>query len=76
MRRAWRTEPVRGAGGRPEALRRHAIATNAKLVLILSLIGMPASLYALTQSMLLPFVLATTGVAAGAHHGLVPARSV
>lgn len=64
-RRAWRTDPVRGAGGRPEALRRQAIATNARLILICSLIGMPAALYGLTQAMLLPFVLATTGIAAG-----------
>lgn len=65
MSNVWRTEPVRGAGGRPEALRRQAIATNARLILILSLIFMPLALYALTQLMLLPFALATNGVAAG-----------
>jgi len=62
---ALRTEPVRGAGGRPEALRRQAIASNARLILALGLVGMPAALYALTQVQLLPFVLATMGVAAG-----------
>lgn len=65
LSRARRTEPVRGAGGRPEALRRQAIATNARIILIVSLVGMPAALYALTQVMLLPFVIATVGAAAG-----------
>ena len=62
---AWRSEPWQGAGGRPEAMRRRAIAGNAKLILALSLIGMPAALYGLTQVLLLPFILATVGVATG-----------
>lgn len=62
---AWRTRPVRGAGGRPEALRRQAIATNARLILVVSLVSMPAALFALTQILLLPFILATIGLAAG-----------
>jgi cell cycle sensor histidine kinase DivJ len=65
LEKAWRTEPVRGAGGRPESMRRQAIAGNARLVLALGLVGMPAALYALTQLLLLPFILATMAVATG-----------
>lgn len=65
LRTAWRAEPWRGAGGRPEAMRRRAIAGNAKLILALSVVGMPAALYALTQILLLPFILATIGIATG-----------
>ena len=55
----------REAGGRPEALRRKAIATNARIVLIASLVAMPAAIYALTQGVMLPFVLSTIGAATG-----------
>jgi cell cycle sensor histidine kinase DivJ len=65
LQTAWQTAPWQGAGGRPDAMRRRAIAGNAKLILTLSLIGMPAALYALTQILLLPFILATIGVATG-----------
>ncbi|MDC9823742.1 PAS domain-containing sensor histidine kinase [Devosia sp. ZB163] len=56
---------MRGAEGRPEALRRRAISTNARLILLASIIGLPAALYALTQLLLLPFILAVTGVTVG-----------
>jgi len=61
----WRQRLSSNAGGRPEALRRKAIATNASIVLAVSLIGMPGGLYLLVQGTLLPFVLAMIGVAAG-----------
>lgn len=61
----WRQRLSSNAGGRPEALRRTAIATNASIVLALSLIGLPGGLYMLVQGTLLPFVLAMIGTAAG-----------
>jgi two-component system, cell cycle sensor histidine kinase DivJ len=61
----WRNRPVGSSGGRPEALRRQSISTNAAIVLALSLIGMPGALYLLVHGLLLPFVLAVVGVAAG-----------
>jgi cell cycle sensor histidine kinase DivJ len=62
---AWRAEPWQGGGGRPDAMRRRAITGNAKLILVFGIVGMPAALYALTQVLLLPFILATIGVATG-----------
>jgi len=61
----WRNRPSNRAGGRPEALRRQAIATNASIVLAISLIGLPVALYMLVQGLLLPFVMTIIGVAAG-----------
>jgi cell cycle sensor histidine kinase DivJ len=62
---AWSAEPWQGGGGRPDAMRRRAIAGSAKLILVFGVVGMPAALYALTQVLLLPFILATIGVATG-----------
>ncbi len=61
----WRQRLSSSSGGRPEALRRKAIATSASMVLAISLIGMPGALYMLVQGTLLPFVMTTIGVAAG-----------
>jgi len=61
----WRQRPSGNSGGRPEALRRKAIATNASIVLAVSLIGLPGALYLLVQGVLLPFVLGMIGIAAG-----------
>ena len=56
----WRQRQSSNAGGRPEAIRRKAIATNASIVLAVSLVGLPGGLYLLVQGMLLPFVMAVT----------------
>jgi len=61
----WRQRLSSSSGGRPEALRRKAIATNASIVMAVSLIGMPGALYLLVQGLLLPFVVSMIGVAAG-----------
>jgi cell cycle sensor histidine kinase DivJ len=61
----WRQRQSSNAGGRPEAIRRKAIATNASIVLAVSLVGLPGGLYLLVQGMLLPFVMAVIGTAAG-----------
>jgi cell cycle sensor histidine kinase DivJ len=61
----WRQRLAGTAGGRPEALRREAIGTHASVMLAISLIAMPGALYLLVQGMLLPFVMATIGLAAG-----------
>lgn len=59
-------EPLlREASGRPEALRRKTLATNACIILAASAIGTPIALQALLQGMLLPFVLAMLGLAVG-----------
>ena len=62
---ALRTNPVRGAGGRPDVLRRQSIATSARWILAAGMAGLPAALYALTHILLLPFILAVIAVAAG-----------
>jgi len=59
------SEPSSAPGGRPEALRRKAIATNARLILIVSALGLPVSLYLLLQGMQLPFILNMLGLAVG-----------
>ena len=51
--------------GRPEALRRRTISTNARIVLALSAVSLPVALYLMVQGMLLPFVLAIVGLAVG-----------
>jgi len=61
----WRNRLASTAGGRPEALRRQAIATNAAIVLAVSLISLPGALYMLVQGLLLPFVLTMIGIGAG-----------
>jgi cell cycle sensor histidine kinase DivJ len=61
----WRQRQPGSSGGRPEALRRTAIATNASVVLAVSLISLPGALYMLVQGLLLPFVMAMIGLAAG-----------
>jgi cell cycle sensor histidine kinase DivJ len=61
----WRQRLSSNPGGRPEAIRRKAIATNASIVLAVSLIGLPGSLYLLLQGTLLPFIMAMIGTAAG-----------
>ncbi|HHY50584.1 MAG TPA: PAS domain S-box protein [Alphaproteobacteria bacterium] len=57
---------ARGGHGRPEALRRRAIATNAKLIVLFAVGGLPVALYFLTQGLVLPFVLDVLGLAMGA----------
>ncbi len=59
------TGPVRGDGGRPDALRRQAIATSARWILLAGAVSMPAALYGLTHVLILPFVLCVIGVASG-----------
>ncbi|MGN6488045.1 MAG: PAS domain S-box protein, partial [Devosia sp.] len=61
----WRQRLSSSSGGRPEALRRKAIASTAAMVLGISLIGMPGALYLLVQGALLPFVITMVGVATG-----------
>jgi cell cycle sensor histidine kinase DivJ len=46
-------------------LRRRTIATNSKLVIVASTLGMPFALFGLAQGVLLPFMLATLGLAGG-----------
>src|SRR5689334_4959633 len=61
----WRHRLSSNSGGRPEALRRKAIATNASIVLAVSIVALPGALYMLVQGTLLPFVMSMIGVAAG-----------
>ncbi len=61
----WRQRLSSNPGGRPEAIRRKAIATNASIVLAVSLVGLPGALYLLVQGIVLPFIIATIGTAAG-----------
>ena len=58
-------EPSRETYGRPEALRRKTLATNSRIMLAASAIGTPFALHALSQGMLLPFVLGVLGLAIG-----------
>ena len=61
----WRQRQSSTSGRRPEVLRRQAIATNASVILAVSLIGLPIGLYMLVGGTLLPFVIAMIGAAAG-----------
>ena len=61
----WRQRLSSSSGGRPEALRRKAIASTAAMVLGISLIGMPVALFLLAHGVLLPFVITMVGVATG-----------
>ena len=54
-----------GTGGRPERIRRAAIATNASIVLAGSAAAVPFAIYAVTQLVVLPFVLAMVGLVTG-----------
>ena len=51
--------------GRPEALRRQTLAASARLIIIASLLSSPFALNGLLHGMLLPFILATLGIATG-----------
>src|SRR5579872_5971803 len=61
------TSPRRGdlSKGRPEALRRAVLATNSRIVLIASILGLPAAFYMLVGGALMPFVLAVVGLCTG-----------
>lgn len=61
----WRQRLSSNPGGRPEAIRRKAIVTNASIVLAVSLVGLPGGLYLLVQGTALPFIMAMIGTAAG-----------
>ncbi len=56
---------MRASSGRPEALRRRTLATNSRIILAVSGLGLPITLYLLMQGMLLPFVLSILGLAVG-----------
>ena len=53
------------AKGRPEALRRAVLATNARIILAASMVGLPAALYMLVGGGLMPFVLDVIGLCTG-----------
>ena len=57
--------PAPAAGTRPEALRRKTLATNSRFVILVSAIAVPFALQALISGILLPFTLATLGLACG-----------
>src|SRR3569833_3189591 len=59
---ADRGELVRG---RPEVLRRKTIGANARVIIAASVLAMPAALYLLMSSALLPFVVTVVALAAG-----------
>jgi cell cycle sensor histidine kinase DivJ len=61
------TPPRRGdlSKGRPEALRRAVLATNSRIILAASLLGLPAALYLLVGGALMPFVLTVVGLCTG-----------
>ncbi len=59
---AERAELMRG---RPEALRRKTISTNARLILVISAISMPGALWYLWLHALMPFVISVIGLASG-----------
>jgi cell cycle sensor histidine kinase DivJ len=66
MLAGWRApKPLREAKGRPETLRRKALAINSKLAIAASTVAMPPALYALVQGLMLPFILVMLGLAAG-----------
>jgi hypothetical protein len=57
--------PARDAGGRPEALRRRTIADNARLVILVGALCLPAAFYFLMRGMVLPFAIDVLGLAVG-----------
>ncbi len=56
---------TRGAGGRPEALRRITLATNSRIIIVASLVGLPFAFQMLMGGKLLPFILGMLGLTAG-----------
>ena len=60
-----RTGEARPASGRPEAMRRRTLAVNSRIILVISGLGLPISLYLLMQGLVLPFVLNIVGLAVG-----------
>src|SRR5690348_4682260 len=73
MRNLLRSLAKRGIGadrsdaarGRPEALRRKTIATNARLILITSMLATPVAVFMLLGGALMPFVISVIGLCAG-----------
>lgn len=61
--RAGRAVSGSHANGRPEMLRRQALAVNARLILTASLLGLPVAMYFLAAAQVLPFVLVIIGIA-------------
>jgi cell cycle sensor histidine kinase DivJ len=59
------TQPSAGSGGRPEALRRKALATNSHLVLAASFLGAPFALFGLIHGIAMPLALVAIGLALG-----------
>jgi cell cycle sensor histidine kinase DivJ len=57
--------PKHLAGTRPEALRRKTLATNSRFAILASAIAVPFALQSLTQGLVLPFAVATLGLASG-----------
>lgn len=57
--------PAQVAGTRPEALRRKTLATNSRFVILASALAAPFAVQALTQGVVLPFAMATLGLAGG-----------
>jgi cell cycle sensor histidine kinase DivJ len=55
----------RDGSGRPELLRRKTLAVNSRVLLIASVVSLPAGLYALLQGAMLPFILCILGLTAG-----------
>lgn len=56
---------IAGSGHRPEVLRRKTLANNARLAIAASGLLMPFAIYCLVTGTLLPFVLASLGLAGG-----------
>jgi two-component system, cell cycle sensor histidine kinase DivJ len=53
------------ARGRPEALRRGALAANSRIILVVSMLSTPVSLFVLIGGALMPFVLTIIGLCTG-----------
>jgi two-component system, cell cycle sensor histidine kinase DivJ len=53
------------SGTRPETLRRKTLAANSRLVILACGLAIPFALHALAQGVLLPFIVATLGLATG-----------
>jgi cell cycle sensor histidine kinase DivJ len=56
---------IASANGRPEILRRKTLAANSRIAILLSLLALPFGVFALISGSVLPFLLATIGLAGG-----------
>lgn len=60
-----RPSPAREPAGRPEVLRRQTLAANSRIIILISLLGLPVGFFHLSHGMVLPFILVMVGLAVG-----------